>query len=215
MFNLICPICGTATSFSPAHIEGKGILLERSGEDHTQYSKVNIAAIIPYKYGEESYAILVCQSCFEYFIIKRDKYSEDKISSFEVVYPIKHKVAPIEIPEPIKGEFEEASLCFAVGAYRASVSMGEAALEALWREQKAKGLLELKEKGIISDSLYHRANEVRLWANVAKHELIPNVVSKEDAEQLLTYLETLLNTVYVEPPRLDSLVSKRKELEKK
>ena len=214
MSRLICPNCGVATSFSPANIIGNGILLDESSETYTKWGKVQISAVTPYVYDEDTYAILVCRACNEYFVAKRPKYNREKSDEWLAVYPIPHKPVTQEIPEPIKSEFEEANLCFAIGAYRGCASMCETTLEALWRKQNASGLQDLKEKGIISSQLYERAKEVRLWGNVAKHELMPDVVEKEDAEQLLTYLETILNAVYVEPERLSSLAHKREQLEK-
>ncbi|GAG40223.1 unnamed protein product, partial [marine sediment metagenome] len=101
------------------------------------------------------------------------------------------------------------NLCFSVGAYRSCASMCQIALEALWRDKEVSNLNGMKDKGIISSNLYDRANEVRLFGNVAKHELVPDAVEKEEAEQLLAYLEAILNAVYVEPKRLDSLRQKR------
>ncbi len=48
-----------------------------------------------------------------------------------------------------------------------------------------------------------------------KHQLIMEPLTSEDAEQLLGYIEIILNEVYVEPKRLDALAKKRKELEEK
>ena len=111
--------------------------------------------------------------------------------------PLLHKKVADEIPEPIKGEFEEANLCFAVGAYRACASMCQIALEALWRgNEKISGLSDLRDQGIISTSIYDRTNEIRLWGNVAKHELVPDVVEKEDAEQLVAYLDDSKRRLY-------------------
>jgi len=86
-------------------------------------------------------------------------------------------------------------------------------IEALWRREEASGLKELKEKGTISAETYKHADEVRLWGNIAKHELIPDVVKEEEAEELLTYVEIIMNAVYVEPKRLSKLSEKRKQLE--
>jgi len=122
-------------------------------------------------------------------------------------------VASEEIPQTIKNEFEEANLCFTIGAYRACVSMCQIALEALWRDKQVSSLKELTEKGIISKQLYERADEIRQWGNIAKHDLLSEAVSKEDAEQLLEYLEMILDHVYVQPARLDVFREKRKQLE--
>jgi len=213
MAKLICPNCGAATSFSPACIAGKGILRGESTDKYTKWGEVEIQAVIPYQYGEISYAILVCRACNEFFVAINDEYSEE--GYWEVVYPIPRRTASEEIPEPIKSEFEEANLCFAIGAYRACVAMCQIALEALWRDKEASSIKDLEERGVISSVLRQKADEIRLWGNVAKHEPIPDAVSKEDAEQLLTYLEILLNDVYVEPKRLGRLKQKREQIEKK
>ena len=86
---------------------------------------------------------------------------------------------------------------------------------ALQREQNVSSLNELKENGIISARLYNQSNEIRLWANMVGHEDVLEAVTKEDSEQLLTYLEALLNAVYVEPKRLAELAQKREQLKKK
>ncbi len=217
MTKLVCPNCGVHTAFFPARVFGQGILSDESNDKRTVYGNVEISAIVPYAqpYGEDGYAILVCASCGELFVVRKEIYSDKDHPAWMVVYPIQHKAAAEEIPEPIKSIFVEASLCFAVDAYRACVSTCLIALENLWRDKEASGLNQLKEKGIISDRLHQRATEIRLWANIGKHELIVDPISKDDAEELLGYLELLLHEVYVEPKRLDSLTKKRKELEKK
>lgn len=213
MAKLICPHCGAFTAFSPAQVLGKGVLIGRSHEDYTEWGKVQVSAIIPHDYdnSDHVYAILVCRACEQYFIAERKEYADDWLA----VHPIQHKVVPDDIPPPIKGEFEEAALCFAVKAYRACVSMCQIALEHVWQEQHISGLAELEAKGIISSALYGRANEIRLWGNLEKHQLIMDKVLGEDAEQLLGYLEILLNEVYSEPGHLDRLAKKRKALNKK
>ncbi len=216
MAELICPHCGVRTSFSAAPVIGKGILLDKSSGDSTVRGEVQISAIFPYSadYGDDAYAIVWCQGCGECFVVKKDKYTRREQREWSAVYPIQHKVAPDDIPEPIKSEFEEANLCYAIGAFRACISMCQIALEHVWHEQSVSGLAELKDKGIIPARFYDRANEIRLWGNLEKHQLVIEPVSPEDAEQLLGYLEILLNEAYVEPKHLDELAKKRKELKK-
>ena len=205
MGKLVCPICGAFTSAEPAEF-GARVKIERSSG-----LRFELGTAIAAAYDENrkvTHGILDCQACGRRFVGIKDTGS----SEWSAVYPIAAKDVGPEIPEPIRGELKEAYLCFAVGAYRGCVSMCETALEALWRKQKASGLLDLKEKGIISPQLYEQGDEVRLWGNVAKHELVPDVVEKEDAEQLLTYLDAILNAVYVEPERLSRLTQKREQL---
>ena len=191
MGKLICPLCGVYTSFVPVRASGAG-----SGPNITDYR------------GLANYAILTCQACENHFI------AEKVIDEWLAVYPLPHKPANGYIPEPIRSEFEEANLCFTVRAYRASVSMCSAALEAMWREQGVSGLKELREKGIISQKLFKQADQVRRWANVAKHEPIHEVVTSEEAEQLLSYLEKVLDDVYVEEKQLSNLKEKLERIEK-
>jgi len=211
---LICPHCGSFTSFSPAQVFGKGILLGYSSKEKTSWGEVQISAVVPFKYehDEESYAILVCRACMKDFVAKREKFaSEDQ---WAAVYPIPHKPVAEEIPEPIHSEFGEANLCFAIGAYKACVSMCMTVLEALWQQQNASSLNDLKSKGIISSRLFDQATEIRLWAGIVKHKLIHETVTKEETEELLTYLEEILHDVYVRPARSATLAKKREQVEK-
>ena len=211
MTSVVCCICGKATSISPLIIEdAQALLLEASSKSRSVYGGAQVSAITDKDARYFSYGIFQCQACEERFIGKRE-YNGPWVA----VYPIPKEPVAEEVPEPIKGEFEEARLCFNVEAYRAAVAMCEIAMEATWRDQESSGLSELKEKGIISLNLYDRANEIRLWANVVKHELVPDAVTKDDAAQLITYLESVLYHIYVEPAKLDIVRRNRKELKNK
>ena len=214
MGKLICPLCGAFTSFSPVQIIGRGILLGRSTADETRWGKVRISAITPYVDDKDTYAILVCQSCSEYFLAKREKYSGELADNWSAVYPIPHKPVAEEIPEPIKSEFEEAYLCFAIGAHMGCLLVCRTALIAMQREQGVSSLKELKENGAISNVLYGQADQVRLWGNMIGHEDVPEAITKEDCEQLLTYLGALLDAVYIQPIRLATLAQKLDQLKK-
>lgn len=210
MERLTCSICGTPTAPIPAsfsaHVTVRvaGADGQWATRDVEGTAKADTGTGHPHRYG-----IMVCQACGQYFVAHRADGGQ-----WVGVYPIPHRAAATEISEPIKGELEEAQLCFAVAAYRGCVSMCEVALEAVWREQGAAGLNDLRDKGIISQRLFDQANEVRLWGNVAKHELIAQPISREDAEELLTYLEDILDDVYVKPKRRAALKEKREQLEK-
>lgn len=213
MSNIICPICGTATSLNPVIIEDeRSYLPERSSENSAVYGKARVFAITDDDSPHYvSYSVLRCQACGGRFVAKKHKYDD---SDWVAIYPIPHKLVSVEIPQSIKNDLEEANLCFVVGAYKACVSMCQIALEALWRDKQVSGLKDLSDSGIIASQIYERANAIRLWGNVVKHEPIADAISKEDAEQLVTYLDKILNEVYVEPKRFDALRQKRKQIEK-
>jgi len=212
MSKLICPHCGTSTSFSPIMLKGRGVLAEDLDSDQIHYREVALPAFIDEVYmivQRPCYAILACQDCGTWFV------AAEHYGEWTAVYPIPHKPTAEEVPEPIRGELEEANLCFAIEAYIGSLLVCKTALIAMQRQQEVSNLKELKDKGIISKGLYKQADEVRLWANMVGHEDSPEAVTKEDCEQLLTYLEALLNAVYVEPKRLAKLAQKREKLKKK
>lgn len=240
MANLVCPVCGVPTSLSPVVLEGKGIVLADERLSYsplagsvqmityegvelrsfsTKQSLVALKAVTDEKYMTVEgvcYAILICQTCGQWFVARKEEESVSPLVTREwtAVYPIPRQPVAEEIPEPIKSEFEEAQLCFAVGAYRACVTICMVALEALWHHQGVSGLNQLKDDGIISARLFDQATEIRLWAGIVKHELIHEPVGTEEAQELLTYLEAIFDTVYVQPARLDALAKKREKLKK-
>ncbi|MGD0780855.1 MAG: DUF4145 domain-containing protein [Dehalococcoidales bacterium] len=213
MKTLICPLCGVYTSFNPALV---------NLPEHMSYEPSSIPAVVspvpvfvlghhvPPRKGLDNYAIVVCQGCGELFIA-----TNKGMEGWVAVHPIPHKMLPIEVPEPIKSEFEEASLCLAIDAYKACMLMCEIALEHLWNQQGVSGLDDLKDKGIISNRLYNRANEIRLWGNLIKHKLLDSSISKDESNQVIGFLELLLHEVYIEPAHLDALTKKRENLKKK
>jgi len=210
---LVCPLCGVSTSLSPLLLKGKGILLEDFGSDDIHYIDVVLRAITDDHYMDVTskdtyYAILTCVACGGWFVAKKPPYEEEWLA----VYPIPHKPVAQEIPEPIKSEFEEAYLCFAVEAYRGCLLVCRTASIDIQREQGVSNLKELRDKGIISNTLYGQADQVRLWANMIGHEELPETISKEDTEQLLAYLGMLLDTVYVQPKQLSDLSQKLEQL---
>lgn len=210
--SVLCPICGVKTALSSIVIEDdKAYMVDESTERHGVYKKARVFAITDWDNQQDTkQGIFECQDCYGRFVAKIHKYNDPE---WVPVYPISHKQVPQEIPEPIKGEFDEVNLCFAVGAYRASIAMCQIALEALWRDKEVTSLKELYEKGTISKHLFDQADEIRRWGNVAKHEPIPDVVEADDVEQLRTYLEAILDHVYVQPVRLAALKQKRQGLE--
>lgn len=220
MGKLTCPHCGSITSFSPVMLEGDGISVGESSELHTRRRRVQLEAITDEKYMDYQarsrrdflYAVLECQGCNEWFVAGKARYGGE----WSAVYPIPHRPVAKEIPEPIKSEFEEAHLCFAVGAYRGCLLICRTTLVAMQREQMVSGLDALVANGIISPTLLGQAHEVRLWGNIMAHEpVLPEEIDKDDVEQLLAYLEILLDAIYVQPKRLSELTQKREKLKKK
>ena len=205
MNKLQCPICGVFTAFSPEAVKIIGI--NENAQIKTGLVSVNQYRTITQDEPDRiSYAISRCQSCDNRFITEKQK------NEWVTVYPIPFKPCPEGIPEPIRSELNEARRCFAVGANRAAVTMCATALEAMWHDKKLKNLADLKNKGIISDKLFRKADQVRRWANIAKHELIHDFVTYDDTEQLISYVEKILDDVYLEEIEISGTMQKLKYL---
>ena len=212
MGKLICPHCGDATAPIPFLFEATVVLSDHRLAAFMQsypYVSGKAQAITNPEPDQTTYGIIVCQSCKKHFVATKEE------DGWSAVYPIKHKPVAEEIPEPIKSEFEEANLCFAIGAYKACLAICMVALESLWQQQNASGLNDLKAKEVISSRLFDRATEIRLWAGLVKHELIHEIVTREETEELLTYLEEILHDIYVQPARLAALAEKRELVKKR
>ena len=210
---VICPICYTPTSVNPVRIRDEmAYLPEESSERRAVYGKAVVHAITDDESPHHvSYGVFMCQACDKRFVAKKHISDPEWVP----VYPIPHKSIAEEVPKPIKGEFEEASLCFAIGAHMACAAMCQRTLESLCQDKRVPGLNELLSDGIISEALFKRATEIRLWAGITKHKSVHEPVSEEDTEELLSYLGNILDHVYVEPKRFTDLIQKRKQLDKK
>jgi hypothetical protein len=211
MEGLKCPHCGDATAFTPIYLTRQRVLDYVSGTGESATNPQVVAAVMPEYWSGIRYALLRCQSCEHLFVVEETLAS----TGWFVVYPIPHKAVANEISQPIKGEFEEACLCFAIGAYMACVAMCQITLESLWQNQKVSGLNQLRDDGIISQRLWDRATEIRLWGDIVKHEPLAEPISKDDARELLTYLEDILNHVYAEPAHYKARKQKREQMGKR
>lgn len=211
MKGLICPHCNTPTAFTPIYLTRQSVLDFVLGTREAAKRPEVVPAVMQEWWNDLRYALVYCQTCDYVFVAANSKMGADWFA----VYPIAHQSAAKDIPQPIKGEFEEANLCFAVGAYRACAAMCQRTLESLCQNKKVSGLNQLRDDGIISQRLFDRATEIRLWAGIVKHEPIAEPVSKDDAGELLTYLEDILNHVYVEPAHYKARKQKRERITKK
>jgi len=152
------------------------------------------------------YRIISCIECLKEFVAEQYPVS--------VVHPRNEPdIGPApEIPEPVRGVLFEAKKAHAVGLQTCSLLAARTALIRMQRQQKCKGLDDLVAKGVITPFLARQANEVRLWGNATAHEDVPpEHPESADVEQLLEFLGLLLDTVYVQPARLEALKAKRSQ----
>lgn len=205
MNSVVCPNCGTLTYPTIAVADQNAADVKPRTYGAVTYSRVYAKLIENLDY-DACYGIALCQLCQHHLVIEKPAGGDG--NNWRVVYPIAQKSVPTDVPPTVRANFSEAYLCLAVQANRACVAMCQATLESTWRDRNVSGLNELKEAGVISPRMFAEADEVRLWSNIVKHESVEDV-DLDDVRQLVGYVESLLDHVYVQPTKLEALKTKR------
>jgi hypothetical protein len=129
------------------------------------------------------------------------------------VWPSPEITVAKEIPDEIARLIVEAKKGHAIGAETAALLAARTALIRMLRDQGCSSFKELVDKHKLTPLLYGQADEIRLWGNVIGHEDVPADTPKaQDVEQLLAYLDEVLEMLYVQPARLQELREKRSKL---
>jgi hypothetical protein len=112
---------------------------------------------------------------------------------------------PSEIGAPASETFE----CFSIGAYRAAVLLARSVIEA---SAKAKGITtgslyekidKLAASGHIRSMLADAAHEIRLAGNDMAHgDFATSAITREDAQELLEFMEDFLRETFELPTRV-------------
>jgi len=188
--SIFCPYCHEHTNLT---IQAK----------HTVQSD-NSNILLQYQIGE-------CNGCGKCVLILRPTTSSSTTSSAHIlmVYPnplpsaVSHTV-----PENISTDISEARLCLSIGAFRGAATLARRALQVICKEKGAKKdkladqIDELFVKNIITDEIKKWAHEIRYVGNDAAH---PNdeIVSREDAEEILDLLDSMCEILYVAPAKAE------------
>lgn len=111
------------------------------------------------------------------------------------------------IPRQVADDYIDAIKSFDVGAWKASVVMCRRALQGSVIEKGAKKdklweqIDELHDRQIITKDIKDWAHEIRLTGNIGAHPDKDGLedVTKEDAKELIDFIEEYLNYVYIMP----------------
>jgi len=165
--------------------------------------------------GSTNHGIFACDKCggVVYFIMEKDQVKD--------YYPKRIPQTDESIPTEIANDYKEAVKCFDVGAFKASVVMSRRAIQSSALEKGIKkGKLrdqidELHAKKFIPDSVKEWAQEIRLTGNIGAHpdEDLLQDVTKQDAEEMIKFLEQYLNYVYVMPAKVEAQRERRQKKE--
>lgn len=120
-----------------------------------------------------------------------------------------------DVPEHIERAAKEAHVAHAVDAPMAAILMARTAVEAT---AKAKGITSgrlfqkidaLAEHGFIRESTKDAAHEIRHFGNDMAHGDIETAPANEDAAEVLTLMDEVLNEVFQGPARTARIRAKR------
>lgn len=190
-------------------------------------SKVT-AKIIAIKEDQEEYGpparilFLECPFCnralLGYSEMEQIDFDEWEFSSPNRLWPYPKSSLSLKLPESVRSSIEEAKLCFNARAYSASVVMCGRALESICKEHSIKnwklqkGLLELKQLGIIDGRLFDWGEELRKSRNIGAHAN-DEKITKEDASDILDFTVAISDYVYVLSDKYKSFKDRQKTKE--
>jgi Domain of unknown function (DUF4145) len=124
------------------------------------------------------------------------------------------------LPVGLREEHQETWDCFHAGLFRASTLMARTVLQHAVRELQAKHdtfkaeLDDLVTKAVILPNLREAADQVRLLGNDIAHppeEVL--IVERDEAEELLWYMDSFLTATFVLPARLQRRAAARSQPE--
>ena len=182
--SIYCPHCHKHTSLKAAPIKYKSQGVTKETGAYWQ------------KGDQIIWWLGVCNSCKEPVLV---------LNKGEIIYPYPlPSPSDSRIPDNIRADLDEAKICYSVDAYRASAVMSRRAMQSACinkgavKEKLVEQLNELASKGIITIELKDWADVVRWVGNDAAHP-DKQIVTKEDAEDILHLAEQFLHVIYVAP----------------
>jgi len=157
--------------------------------------------------------LLECPRCHTGLVGGRYEFEEEPLTR---LWPRPEKFISYQVPENIRHSLDEAKSCFKVGAYNATTVMAGRALEGICRHfgtAKAylgPGIRELHERGIIDSRLSRWASALQQARNLSAHASGERV-SKQDAEDLLDFLNAICEYVFVLTKKFEDYIARQGE----
>jgi len=158
--------------------------------------------------------LLECPQCKNTLLGGRyDFEGDDEITR---LWPLPTKYFSPEIPREIRNSLEEATKCFKAGAYNATTVMAGRALEGICRHfgsaksNLGAGIKELLAKGVIDQRLGTWAAELQRARNLSAHASGERVL-KQDADDLLQFLNAICEYVFVLTSRFEQFMERKRK----
>ncbi len=121
-----------------------------------------------------------------------------------------------DVPEAIGAAANEAHLCLAADSPRGAVALARAVVESVAKEKGiTTGNLQSKidnlyKNGHISEAMKEAAHEIRFAGNEVAHgDLVTEPPAAEDAQEIVSLMDTILERVYQEPAQVERIRKQR------
>jgi hypothetical protein len=117
------------------------------------------------------------------------------------------------IPEAARRDIKDAQKCLSHGIYSAAAVLCGRALERLIKEKGsadtiAKGLAELKAKGVIDERLFSWAEALRKERNIGAHASDEDT-TKENAQDIIDFTIAIFDYVYTLSEKYERYVARK------
>lgn len=209
--NGLCSRCGKQSSFDTL---GALPITFTSGAQYTPDGKILISN------SSDRATCFVCRHCNQGIVVIEEEWVDDHPSRLGIGrggtityrgihwWPLPQSNLSPDIPKEIADIYNEASATYYANAPRATAVMLRRTIEAITEhlgENKgslANRLQALRDKNILQPALLEWAKEVRLVGNQGAHYEPAEMVSMEDARQLLDFTKELMKYLFELPAEL-------------
>jgi hypothetical protein len=121
-----------------------------------------------------------------------------------------------DVPEHIAAAADEAYQCLSIGAFRGAVILARAVVEATCKDKGVNSgklydkIEKMGEQHMLKPAAVEEAHEIRFLGNDMAHgDFAASAVEKDDAEDMLRLMSSILNEVYQDPANLARIKAKR------
>lgn len=161
-------------------------------------------------FPKNTYRLVQCTRCNGLMLlVLQEQHEGNEIRHLVVdTFPAQRAAAPDGTPADVGQDFCDALEAFNKGLWKPSVMSARAALQGAMRERGAKGsnlreeIDDLADRGAITSDMKDWAHEVRLSGNIANHPKPGQVVTREEAEEILDFAEDLFTYMYTLPKKV-------------
>ena len=161
-----------------------------------------------------------CQTCLmPYLLIREIEWGDhgDDLGAFRQIWPESGRTLPSAVPGALRDTYDEAQRCMKVRAFTGSALLARRIVEGICNDLNAKGrtlaakLADLKNSGVLDERLYEWSALVKDIGNEGAHETA-TPLSREDAQEVLRFVEALLDYLYVFRARYEEFRQRRERI---